>query len=149
MPTDKIIRLLSGEQNVLVDSMAVSIEKEQAFVDLIELLRPISPVVEVAQYFRGRLPLAVASGGFREIILQQLRQIDCDGWFDAIVTAEDTQRHKPFPDVFLKAAEQLRVPAQECLVYEDSDLGIEAAKAANMDYIDVRTFFTPMRIPVA
>ncbi len=140
MPTDKIIRLLSVEQNIPVDPTTVSVEKEEAFVELIGLLKPIEPVVEVAQYYRGTLPMAVASGGFREIILQQLRQIQCDDWFDTIVTAEDTQRHKPFPDVFLKAAEQLRVPPEKCLVYEDSDLGIEAAKAAKMDFIDVRSF---------
>ena len=71
-------------------------------------------------------------------LARDVEQIDCADWFDAIVTAEDTQRHKPFPDVFLEAARRLQVSPAHCLVYEDGDLGLEAARAAGMDAIDVR-----------
>ncbi len=56
------------------------------------------------------------------------------------MTAEDTVRHKPEPDVFLEAARRLRVSAGDCLVYEDADLGVEAAARAEMKCVDVRTF---------
>jgi HAD superfamily hydrolase (TIGR01509 family) len=69
-------------------------------------------------------------------------------WFDVIVAAEDTVRHKPEPDVFLETANRMGVPAEQCLVFEDSDLGIEAARRAGMDWIDVRSFFRPKRIPI-
>ena len=104
--------------------------------------------MNVAAHFRGKIPIGVASGGFGPIIAKQLVQIGCSDWFDTIVTAEDTTRHKPFPDVLLKAAERMRVEANECVVYEDSDLGIEAARSAGMDWIDVRNFHQPKRIPV-
>ncbi len=146
MPTTKIIELLSGEQNIKVDADAVATEKEQAFVDWLYLLQPIDEVISVASHFRGKLPMAVASGGFRDVIEKQLQQIGCADWFDAIVTAEDTDRHKPEPDVFLEAARRIGVPPSECLVYEDSDLGLQAASAAGMDFIDVRAFFTPHRL---
>jgi len=61
-------------------------------------------------------------------------------WFDTIVTAEDTARHKPEPDVFLEAARRLGVAPQHCEVYEDSDLGIEAARRAGMQWVDVRKY---------
>jgi len=51
---------------------------------------------------------------------------------DAIVTAEDIQRGKPFPDLFLRAAAALRVDPADCVVIEDSEVGIEAARAAGM-----------------
>lgn len=146
MPTDKIIQLLASEQGKQVDASVASIEKEEAFLTRLDLLRPIEPVKQVAFHFRGRLPIAVASGGYREVILKQIRQIGCDGWFDAVVTAEDTTRHKPEPDVFLETAKRLGVAPQACLVYEDSDLGIEAARRAQMDVIDVRAFYTPLAI---
>lgn len=149
MPTQNIIELLSREQGVDVDAVVVAHEKESAFVENISLLVPVAPVLEVARYFRGRLPIAVASGGHREIIDQQLRQIGCGDWFDATVTAEDTVRHKPEPDVFLKAAELMNVPAHQCLVYEDASLGLEAARAAGMDAIDVRTFHIPRRVTLS
>ncbi len=148
MPTDKIIRMLSEEQGIAVDPAQVAIEKEEAFLELIHLLRPIDEVMKLASASRGVHRTAVASGGFRDIIVRQLKQVGCEDWFDTIVTAEDTPRHKPFPDVFLEAARRLGVPPEQCLVYEDSDLGIDAAKAANMDYVDVRRFYKPVRIPV-
>jgi HAD superfamily hydrolase (TIGR01509 family) len=138
VPTDRIIELLAGEQRIAVDAGLVAAEKEQAFLQQIHLLKPIDVVLDVAEHFRGRLPMAVASGGVRDVIVQQLERIGCADWFDAIVTAEDTKRHKPFPDVFLEAARRLAVEPTQCLVYEDADLGLEAARAAGMDAIDVR-----------
>lgn len=148
MPSDKIVRLLAGEQGILVDANRAATEKENAFLTLIHLLEPILPVMAVAEHFRHKLPMAVASGGFREVVQQQLNQIGCGDWFDSVVAAEDTDRHKPEPDVFLEAARRVGVSPQRCLVYEDSDLGISAAKTAGMDYVDVRTFFSPKRIVV-
>jgi HAD superfamily hydrolase (TIGR01509 family) len=148
MPSNKIVRVLASEQSVSIDAERAALEKEAAFVERMHLLEPIEPVIDVARQFRGRIPIAVASGGFRDIILKQLLQIGCRDWFQAIVTAEDTERHKPHPDVFLEAARRMGIPPQECLVYEDSDLGLEAARAASMDFIDVRTFYSPRRIPV-
>ena len=71
-------------------------------------------------------------------MILQLQMIGLTKQFDAIVAAEDTDKHKPEPDVFLKAAELLGVSPNKCLVYEDSPLGIQAAQAAGMDYVDVR-----------
>lgn len=143
MPSGKIVELLAAEQGVLVDPQVAAHEKEVAFLELIHHLVPIAQVMDVVREFRGKLPLAVASGGYRAIIQQQLEQIGCSDCFDVLVTAEDTVRHKPEPDVFLKAAELLGVVPGECLVYEDSELGLRAAAAAGMDAIDIRTFHQP------
>jgi len=148
VPSDKIIRLLAEEQKITVDSGLAAAEKENLFLEMIHLLVPIGPVMDVVHEARGVVPIAVASGGFRSIIVQQLRQLGCEDWFNAIVTAEDTPRHKPHPDVFLEAAKRLGVDPTRCLVYEDADLGIQAADAAGMASIDVRTFHTPRIIPV-
>jgi len=143
VPSDKIIRMLADEQDIEIDSDLAATEKETAFLELIDLLVPIEPVMEIVLSARGTMPIAVASGGFREIILRQLKQLGCEGWFNAIVTAEDTPRHKPHPDVFLEAARRLGVAPEKCLVYEDADLGIQAATAAGMASVDVRMFHTP------
>ena len=58
--------------------------------------------------------------------------------FAAVVTNEDVQRQKPAPEIFLEAARRLGVPAQLCRAYEDTDLGMEAIRAAGMDAVDVR-----------
>ncbi len=146
MPTDKIIRLLASEQQVEVDALAASIAKEDAFLELLHLLEPIAIVVDVARHFYKKIPMIVASGGFRDVIKKQITQIGCDGLFDDLVAAEDTTRHKPEPDVFLEAARRAGANPSRCLVYEDSDLGIQAARAAGMDYVDVRNFHSSKRI---
>ncbi len=142
VPTDRIIERLAGEQRVMLDVQRAAIEKEDAFLELLHLLKPIDIILEVAAHYRGKLPMAVASGGFRDVIVRQLETIGCLDWFDTLVTAEDTQRHKPFPDVFLEAAGRLGVPPEHCIVYEDADLGLEAARAAGMHWIDVRQYLS-------
>jgi HAD superfamily hydrolase (TIGR01509 family) len=146
MPTDKIIAMLAAEHRIELDPQAVAHEKEQAFLANLHLLEEIPAITRIVREQRGRKRMAVASGGFRQVILRQIKQIGLEGWFDAIVTAEDTQRHKPEPDVFLEAARRLGVAPQRCRVYEDSDLGIEAARRAGMSLVDVRTLHKPRRI---
>ena len=148
MPSHRIIEMLASEQNVAIDPQSVAIEKENAFLERIELLIPIEPVIEIVRQNRGVKPIAVASGGFRDVIIQQLEQVAMADWFDTVVTAEFTRRHKPEPDVFLEAARRLGVDAEHCLVFEDADLGVEAAVRAGMPCIDVRTFFTPRRFAI-
>lgn len=83
--------------------------------------------------------MAVASGGIRSVVLDQLNQIEMRPYFEVIVAAEDTARHKPEPDVFLEAARRLRVEPTRCLVFEDTDIGITAARQAGMSFVDVRS----------
>lgn len=138
MPSDRIIALLGEESGVRMDPDAVSREKEEAFLDLLDEVRPVENVVRLAREQRGQRKLAVASGGFRWVVDRQLRHIGLSGWFDAVVTAEDTDRHKPAPDVFLEAARRLGVSPSACMVLEDADLGIKAAHRAGMAVVDVR-----------
>jgi HAD superfamily hydrolase (TIGR01549 family) len=143
VPTAQIIRILSRESGVAVTDVDRMVhEKESAFLANLHAVRPLEMVVAVAAAYRGRLPLAVASGGYRETITRTLDQLGIRGWFAAMVTAEDTARHKPEPDVFLEAAKRLGVTAAACVVFEDTDIGLEAARRAGMAGVDVRTWAT-------
>jgi len=140
VPTAQIIRILSEECGVAVADVGAMVrEKEAAFLESLHAVRPIEKVVAAARHHRGNLPLAVASGGYRETITRTLDAIGIRDWFDALVAAEDTNRHKPEPDVFLEAAKRLGVPPELCVVFEDTDIGLLAAKRAGMRSIDVRT----------
>ncbi len=146
VPTGKIIEMLSQEQGVKVDVEQAAIDKETAFLAMLHELTPIAPILEIARQAKGVIPISVASGGYREIVMKQLIAIGCDTWFDAIVAAEDTEKHKPEPDVFLEAAHRMKAKPADCIVYEDSDLGIEAARRAGMKWVDVREVHRPRRI---
>ena len=141
VPTAKIIRIVAAECGVAVDDAdvpAMVAEKEAAFLANLHAVRPLDRVVAAAAAFRGVLPLAVASGGYRDTITRTLDQLGIRSWFDATVVAEDTARHKPEPDVFLEAARRLAVPPETCVVFEDTDIGLEAARRAGMASVDVR-----------
>ena len=58
------------------------------------------------------------------------------------MAAEDVKHGKPAPDVFLEAARRLGVEPKQCIVFEDANLGIQAATAAGMAVIDVRGYHT-------
>ena len=99
---------------------------------------PIRPVVELVQQFYGVKPLAVASGGKREIVRKILDALGILGKFQAIVTVEDYRHGKPAPDPFLEAARQLGIAPEKCLVFEDTTAGIASARAANMQWVLVQ-----------
>ncbi|UUO05243.1 beta-phosphoglucomutase family hydrolase [Blastopirellula sp. J2-11] len=148
-PSQKIVELLAEEKGIVLDSHSVAIEKEEAFLLEIAEVNSIEPVVELVHEYRGRIPMAVATGAMRYVADLILAHIGLTGCFDACVTSEDTARHKPHPDVFLEAARQLKVEPERCRVYEDADLGVEAGRRAGMEVVDVRNFFTPRRITVS
>jgi HAD superfamily hydrolase (TIGR01509 family) len=137
-PSRRVIPMLAKEQGITIDFERAIARKEETFLEVIHLLEPIKPVVEIARDHLGKLKMAVASGGVRMLVHRQLEQIDVLDWFETIVTCEDTVRHKPDPDVFLEAADRLKVPAAACRVYEDGDPGIEAARRAGMVCVDIR-----------
>jgi beta-phosphoglucomutase-like phosphatase (HAD superfamily) len=142
MPTSRIIRLLADETGVPVaDVDAMVHEKESAFLDFLHEVRPVARVMTLAERFRGELPMAVASGGYRDVVRQTLEIIGVLSWFPVVVTAEDTPRHKPEPDVFLEAAKRLGQEPATCVVFEDTDLGLEAARRAGMLGVDVRPWY--------
>jgi HAD superfamily hydrolase (TIGR01509 family) len=92
------------------------------------------------------VPLAVVTGGYQDVCRQILARVGIADCFDTIVASEDTTRHKPDPEPFLEAARRLGARPERCVVWEDSGLGIEAARRAGMQWIDVRSFHTPARV---
>ena len=145
VPSRDILRMLSLEQGLDMDHLAVAQEKEEVYLPLLAQVEPINAVVGVAREHYGKLPLAVASGGTRSIIEQVLEHLGIRQLFQAIVTSEDVVNPKPAPDIFLEAARRIGVPPQSCRAYEDTDLGMRAIRAAGMEAVDVRTLLLESR----
>ena len=142
VPSRDILKMLSEEQGVWIDHLAVAREKEAEYLPLIAQIEPINLVVGIARANFDKIPLAVASGGTRSIIEQVLEHLGIRNLFRAIVTSEDVKNQKPAPDIFLEAAQRIGVPAQFCRAYEDTDLGMQAIRAAGMEAVDVRDLLT-------
>ncbi|MBE7209384.1 MAG: HAD family phosphatase [Gluconacetobacter diazotrophicus] len=125
------------EHGVVLDRAEVGRVARAAFRELMPGLREIAAVAAVARANRGRLPMAVASGGPREVVRACLEATGLLDLFDAVVTVEDAARPKPEPDLFLEAARRLGVEPGRCLVFEDSREGLDAARRAGMRAVDV------------
>jgi beta-phosphoglucomutase family hydrolase len=148
-PTKEVTKLVVGEAGLDLDVAKLSAEKEELFIELLDRVTPIEPIVDVARDLRGRVPLAVATGADGIIGRRILDYLGIRDWFTAIVTSDDVKHHKPDPEIFLESARRMGVPAAECLVYEDADLGLEAARRAGMRSFDVRTIYKPRRVTAA
>jgi beta-phosphoglucomutase family hydrolase len=105
------------------------------------LVKAIIPVVDIVKKYHGQLPMAVGTGGHREAVERTLKVTDLRQYFDIIVTANDVVKFKPHPETFLKCAEMMNVDPEFIEVFEDGDLGIEAAKEAGMKVTDVRSWY--------
>ena len=85
------------------------------------------------------VPKAVASNAEPANIEFVLDQFDLAQFFDVRIDGFQVSRPKPFPDIYYKAAQELRTEAKNCIVFEDSPTGLEAGRAAGMRVVGVET----------
>jgi beta-phosphoglucomutase family hydrolase len=138
VPSRDIAKILATEQGITLDNLAVAKEKEVEYLALIEQIEPIHSIVAIAREHHGKIPMAVATGGSHKVIEQVLTRLSIRHLFDAIVTSEDVVNQKPAPDIFLEAARRIGIEPQFCRAYEDTDLGMQAIRAAGIEAVDVR-----------
>lgn len=125
--------------NVSIDQIVG--EKMQEFNKYQHLVKPIEPVTDIVKNYHGILPMAVGTGGHREAVERTLEITDLRKYFEIIVTANDVNNFKPHPETFLKCAEMMDIEPRFIEVFEDGDLGIEAALKAGMKVTDVRSWY--------
>lgn len=140
-PTDEIIRLLSEQQDVSIDVKKAAAAKESHFKSQVQKVVARDEIANVVRIMNGVIAMSVASGGDHDVVVAQLTAIGLHDLLPLVVAAEDTDHHKPHPAPFLMAASRMGIAPADCLVWEDSDLGIAAAASAGMAAVDVRGEF--------
>jgi len=136
-PVREIIAALNQMHALEMPVDAVAKRKEGLYFALEDQLKAIPEVIEHIEAKHGHIPLAVVSGSRLKSVLHSLSALGLVEKFDVLVCAEDYVRGKPAPDCFLTAAEKLGVNPKDCLVFEDTEMGIEAARAAGMSWVKV------------
>ena len=134
----EIVDLYNQQFGAALDSIATVRMKHEYFHAHASEFKPIQSVVDIVWRYKDRLPMAVASGSTRENVHLELDAIGIKHLFRAILTADDGIKPKPSPDIFLEAAYRLNVDPRLCQVFEDGDLGLEAARKVGMLATDVR-----------
>jgi HAD superfamily hydrolase (TIGR01509 family) len=128
----EVIGRLNTAHGLAMPVEAVAQRKEEFYYEGLPQLKPVAEVLEHIEGQYGRIPFAVVSGSSRESVEASLTTLNLLDRFETLVCAGDYARSKPDPACFLLAAKRLGVQPQACLVFEDAELGVQAATAAGM-----------------
>jgi HAD superfamily hydrolase (TIGR01509 family) len=136
-PTAEIISTLNQQRGLSMPVERVARRKEEFYFELLPELKAVPEVLEHIEAQHGRIPFAVVSGSARDSVRASLEALKLLDRFDALVCAGEYERSKPDAEAFLLAAAKLGVAPMNCLVFEDTEMGIQAATAAGMASVKV------------
>ena len=139
VPTRRVAELIGLHYKLTVDPERIFHEKEALFTKHLGAVKVIEAVVAVARLVSLTRPVAIASGGPREIVHRSLEVTGLSSMFPIVISADDVEptRGKPSPDMFLLAAKRMGVEPTRCLVFEDAEPGMRAAEAAGMPWVRI------------
>jgi HAD superfamily hydrolase (TIGR01509 family) len=137
VPVIEIIAALNEKYGLRMPADDLSKRKEQFYLEILPRLKPVPEVLEHIELKQSQIPFAVVSGSTRHSVTASLDALKLLDRFDTLVCAGDYTRGKPDPEAFLIAADRLGVPPELCLVFEDTEMGIQAATAAGMASVKV------------
>lgn len=136
-PVRKIVADLNEIHGLQMPVEELANIKESYYHEQLPQLKAIPEVLEHIEAQHGRIPFAVVSGSRRNSVVGSLTALNLLDKFDTLVCAEDYTHGKPAPDAFLLAADRLGMAPKDCLVFEDTEMGIQAATAAGMASVRV------------
>jgi HAD superfamily hydrolase (TIGR01509 family) len=137
MPVAEIINTLNVRDGLTMPVEEVAKRKEALYFEILPELKAVPEVLEHIEFSHGHIPFAVVSGSTRDSVTASLDLLGLLDKFETLVCAGDYERSKPDPEPFLIAAKQLGVRPEDCLVFEDTDMGIQAATSAGMASVKI------------
>ncbi|PVZ70391.1 HAD family hydrolase [Pelagibaculum spongiae] len=135
VPARKIAAIINKEQGLRIDTLAATKAKRAHYLQNINRADSFASMLNLVRHYHGKLPMAIGTGSPRTNADRVLRNTGLEQYMDAVVTANDVENHKPHPDTFLLAAEKLGIEPKKCLVFEDTEIGREAAHSGGMDCV--------------
>lgn len=139
-PTIEFAKKVIEQFGIDEDPATLARMKQEAFWNMANALQPIDKVVSIVKEYFGKLPMTVGTGASRRSAEVQLEALNLTHYFEGLVSADDVDHFKPEPHTFLECARIMGIEPQYCQVFEDGELGIQAAKNAGMMVTDVRPF---------
>ncbi|RQM76734.1 beta-phosphoglucomutase family hydrolase [Aeromonas jandaei] len=133
IPTRKIIAMLAEQQGLEVDTDAFARRKIALYMEHIDKVSVFPRMWELVRHYHGKVPMGIGTGSPHNQAESILKSTGLDAYISVVVSTDDVINHKPHPDTFLQVAEQLGANPANCLVFEDTQIGLEAGKAAGMD----------------
>ncbi|WP_158749569.1 HAD family phosphatase [Acidobacterium sp. S8] len=132
MPVAEIIATLNEKNGLAMPVEHVMRNKENLYYEILPQLTVVPEVLEHIDDQYGQIPFAVVSGSTRDSVTASLKMLNLLDRFETLVCAGDYTKSKPDPEGYLMAADRLGVAPKDCLVFEDTEMGIQAATAGGM-----------------
>jgi beta-phosphoglucomutase len=131
---------LTRKYNLPLDETPLIIEKKQEYYDQIKKIIFYPNLLNVLNWAKKKgLKMAIVTGGLRKWVINALESYGLLQFFEVIITSEDVKETKPSPEPYLTAAARLGFEAEDCVVIENSPLGIRSGKLAGMQVIALTT----------
>ena len=138
LPTVLVVEEINKRYSTSINTVEFANTKSQLFYDeFMEETKPIEFVTRHLIEHDGKVKIGVVSGGRRQTVQKTLKVLGLLEYVEVLVCAGETPNGKPYPDPFLKAAEELKVDPSYCMVFEDGDAGCIAAEAAGMQWVRI------------
>ncbi|WDT86373.1 HAD family hydrolase [Alteromonas sp. 009811495] len=138
VPSLATVELMNARYNMSHSPLAVAEFKKKAYEGLNHTPTLIQDTLAVFNHYKTRMPIAVGTGSDRQHAQWVLSEHGILAQLDALVTADDVAHGKPHPETFVKAADSMNVAPHQCVVFEDTDMGKQAAIAGGMTCIMVK-----------
>jgi HAD superfamily hydrolase (TIGR01509 family) len=140
-------KILKRTHNLKENTDLLEGQRSHIYLAQLKRSKPMDGLETLLQALRaekqsGDLKIAIGSSSNREYIQIALHTLGFADDFDLIVSGKDVQHGKPAPDIYLKAARDLGISPENCLVLEDTSTGVTAAKAAGMTMIAIPNAYT-------
>lgn len=134
VPSAKIACEIVEKYELKADPNSLADQKTAFYVSFIPRIEIYPLARELLVFARThKLRMAIATGTLRSNVEKIMKLTELKDFFSIVVSSEDVTRHKPEPDTFLVAAQKIDLTSQDCIVFEDAPLGIQAAKNGHFD----------------
>lgn len=135
IPTRKIVAILAEQHGLDIDVEAFTRRKVALYMEHIQQVSVFPAMWELVRRCHGKVPMGIGTGSPHNQAESILKSTGLDAYIQVVVSADDVINHKPHPDTFLQVAEQLGANPANCLVFEDTQIGLQAGRAAGMETV--------------
>ncbi|WDF93652.1 HAD family hydrolase [Aeromonas dhakensis] len=135
IPTRKIVAILAEQHGLTIDVEAFTQRKVALYMEHIQQVSVFPAMWELVRRCHGKVPMGIGTGSPRNQAESILKSTGLDAYIQVVVSADDVVNHKPHPDTFLQVAEQLGANPANSLVFEDTQIGLQAGRAAGMETV--------------
>lgn len=137
VPTLETVDIINQTFGLALERQQVAADKMAFFSRVVNRVEALPETLAVVKHWYGKKPMAVGTGAKHEAALKMLQHTGLAQYFDVVVGSDDVPAHKPAPDTFISAARQLGLVPEQCVVFEDTPIGRQAAENGNMTCIMV------------